>query len=533
MSNALNKINRRNTPATTKARTEQVRNNGGGYSFQTDDWNRLERFLIIGSDKGTYYVGEQKLTADNVAFAEKLLKTDANEVLRRIVEISDQGRARSNSQALFLLAYAMNTDGVDRAAVREAVLKVARTSTHLFEYAQYLDNLGGWGRSKRESISNWYTSKTPAQLALQVVKYRQRNGWTHRDLLRLAHTKGINPGIGNFILGKEYYVNEVPSLIIGFEKVQNARSENEVINLISEYGLPWEAIPTEWHKSLKVWRTIFEAGMGQIALLRNTVRFARLGAFNDMRFAKQYADKLQDAELIRKGRVHPINYLNAAVVFERGQLKEVKNSYYSWAQKQPVKNWETNATVLDGLQEGFYAAFGNIEPANKRTVVALDVSGSMGSWANGIDLTCAEVGAAIAMFILHTEPYCEIRGFAHQYVDLGITKKDTLATVLKKTRMHNFGSTNAALPMQHAQRNKQEVDTFVVITDNEVNTGRQPFQALKSYRDATGIAAREAVFGVTATPFSIADPNDAGSMDFVGFDSNAPRVLADFSAGRL
>lgn len=532
MSNALNKINKRNTPATVKAKAGQVRNNGGGFSFKLDEWNRLERFLIMGTDKGTYYVGEQKLTEQNVGVVEELLKQDAPEVLRRTVEISDQGRARSNSQALFVLASAMNTDGVDKAFVRSCVNKVARTSTHLFEYAQYLDNLGGWGRAKRESISNWYTSKTPQQLALQVIKYRQRNGWTHRDMLRLAHTKGINPGIGNFILGKEYYVNEVPSLIIGFEKLQNAKSEQEVINLISEYGLPWEAMPTEWHKSLKVWRALFDTGMGQTALLRNTVRFARLGAFNDMRFAKQYADKLQDAELIRKGRVHPINYLNAAVVFERGQLKEVKGGYY-YNYKELVKNWTTNATVLDGLQEGFYAAFGNIEPANKRTVVALDVSGSMGGWANGIDMTCAEVGAAIAMFILHTEPYCEIRGFSSQYVDLGITKKDTLANVLKKTNTWNFGSTNAALPMQFAERNKQEVDTFVVITDNEVNTGRQPFQALKSYRDATGIAAREAVFGVSATPFSIADPNDAGSMDFVGFDSNAPRILADFSAGRL
>jgi 60 kDa SS-A/Ro ribonucleoprotein len=31
--------------------------------------------------------------------------------------------------------------------------------------------------------------------------------------------------------------------------------------------------------------------------------------------------------------------------------------------------------------------------------------------------------------------------------------------------------------------------------------------------------------------FSIADPNDAGMLDIVGFDTAAPQVLADFVKG--
>jgi 60 kDa SS-A/Ro ribonucleoprotein len=88
--------------------------------------------------------------------------------------------------------------------------------------------------------------------------------------------------------------------------------------------------------------------------------------------------------------------------------------------------------------------------------------------------------------------------------------------------------------MRYALSNKIDVDTFVVLTDNETYAGSvKPTQALKQYRDATGINARLAVFGVASTEFTIADPQDRGQMDFVGFDSNAPRVLADFSAGRL
>jgi 60 kDa SS-A/Ro ribonucleoprotein len=33
--------------------------------------------------------------------------------------------------------------------------------------------------------------------------------------------------------------------------------------------------------------------------------------------------------------------------------------------------------------------------------------------------------------------------------------------------------------------------------------------------------------------FTIADPNDGGMMDVVGFDTSAPTVMADFSRGAL
>jgi 60 kDa SS-A/Ro ribonucleoprotein len=46
-----------------------------------------------------------------------------------------------------------------------------------------------------------------------------------------------------------------------------------------------------------------------------------------------------------------------------------------------------------------------------------------------------------------------------------------------------------------------------------------PSQALDRYRQKTGIPAKLIVVSMTANPFSIADPNDAGMMDVVGFDT--------------
>jgi 60 kDa SS-A/Ro ribonucleoprotein len=84
--------------------------------------------------------------------------------------------------------------------------------------------------------------------------------------------------------------------------------------------------------------------------------------------------------------------------------------------------------------------------------------------------------------------------------------------------------------MVWAKENKVDVDTFIVYTDSETWAGNiQPNEALKKYRQATGIDAKLVVVGMTATNFSIADPKDAGMLDVVGFDTTAPNVIADFA----
>lgn len=531
VSKALSGVNVKRTAQSEQADSRQVKNNAGGFTFTVSKWDRLERFLILGTDGGTYYVNQKDLTKQNVDFVKALLKEDSNEVIRRTVDVSDNGRAKSNSPALFVLALAMNTDGVNKSEVSSALQKVARTATHLFEYAQYLENLGGWGRAKRNSIAEWYGSKSDKALAMQVVKYRQRNGWTHKDLFALAHPKGLNKAIGSFVLGKSS--DETHYLIEGFRKAQSATTEDEAISAVFEYKLPWETVPTEFHKSLKLWRALFDADLlGQTALLRNVTRFAKLGAFNDMVFAADFCARLSDADRIATGRVHPISYLNALVTFSEGQVDRARSGYYY----APVrnKNWESNGKIQAALDTGFYNAFKSLEPAGKRTLVGIDVSGSMGSMASGLDLSCAQVAGAVAMTIARTEPYSMMRGFSTQFIDLGITESMFLDGVMRTMRNRPFAGTDCALPMVWALKNKVEVDTFVVITDNETWAGNiHPHQALKEYRNKMGIDARLAVLGVDATGHTIADPSDKGQMDFVGFDSAAPKVLADFSAGRI
>jgi 60 kDa SS-A/Ro ribonucleoprotein len=57
--------------------------------------------------------------------------------------------------------------------------------------------------------------------------------------------------------------------------------------------------------------------------------------------------------------------------------------------------------------------------------------------------------------------------------------------------------------------------------------------ALEQYRQKMGIAARLIVVGLTASPFTIANPKDAGMLDVVGFDGSAPQVMTAFARGEV
>src|SRR5512137_2174891 len=105
---AINYARLFNRQVTPQARpipgTTQVANSGGGYSWQVDDWTRLDRFLILGAEGGSYYITERDLVKENHDAIVRCIKTDGIRAVNRIVAISDSGRAPKNDPAIFALA---------------------------------------------------------------------------------------------------------------------------------------------------------------------------------------------------------------------------------------------------------------------------------------------------------------------------------------------------------------------------------------------------------------------------------------------
>jgi 60 kDa SS-A/Ro ribonucleoprotein len=192
--------------------------------------------------------------------------------------------------------------------------------------------------------------------------------------------------------------------------------------------------------------------------------------------------------------------------------------------------WKVNQSVVDALQDAFYLAFDAVEPTNKRWAFGLDVSGSMEAPIAGLPISSCEAVTALSLVSARTEPYSFTGLFNTRFTDAPFGKSTRLNDAMNYTANQNFGATDCSLLMEECIHRKIAVDVFCVMTDNEVNCGkRHPFQALKDYRDKTGIGAKLIVVATTSTGFTIADPSDAGMLDVVGFDTSVPSVMADFA----
>jgi len=523
----------------------QVPNSDSGYVWPVDKWARLDRFLILGTEGGTFYIGERALTKENAVAVRECILEDGVRVVKRTVEISESGRAAKNDPALFVLAMAAGVgDDATRAEALAALHVVARTGTHLFHWLQYVKAFRGWGRGVRKAVGRWYTAKTPDALAYQMLKYQARDGWAHRDALRLAHPKA--PSYEHDVLfryatkgwesiaGSNALRTEVGGRLETVEAVREM-SPVDAARAIRVYRLTREMVPTELLVHTQVWDALLER-MPLTALVRNLGVMTKVGLLvPGSEAVRTVVARLGDREALRRARIHPLAVLAAMKTYAQG--RGMKGS----------GKWDPVSQVVDALDGAFYLSFENAPSTGKRVMLALDVSGSMGSPVSAMPyLSCREASAAMALVTAAVEPnhrfvaftsgkypsmYSATHGSRYDtgLSPLSISPRQRLDDVVQSISQLSFGGTDCALPMVEALKHRWEVDTFVVYTDNETWAGNiHPAQALREYRERMGIAAKLVVVAMTSNGFSIADPNDGGMLDVVGFDAATPEVISSF-----
>lgn len=513
-----------------------VQNNAGGFGFAVDDFTRLDRFLILGSEANTYYQTARALTLENAQGVLAALKSDGLRAVSRVVEVSQAGRAPKNDPALFALALAASHgDDATRAAAFAALPAVARTGTHLLHFVSFMEQHRGWGRGARRALANWFLSKKTRDAAYQAVKYRSRDSWSQRDVLRLAHPDAaarldmqqlfgwMTAGMDKMLAKHGPILEPSLSILAGFEALHADGVDAEAAaHLIRAHRLPHEAVPTHLKRERAVWAALLEE-MPLTAMIRNLATMTRVGLLTRRgEHEALVVDRLRSAEAIRAARVHPVALLAAQRTYAAGRSVRGSNT------------WEPLGRVVEALDDAFYLAFANVAATGKRMLWGLDVSGSMtmGDIAGVPGLTPRAAAGALALVAAETEPHVQFFGFSKDFVPLNIARGMRLDRACQAMDGLPFDRTDCSVPMFYAADNRIPADVFVIVTDNETWAGRRghPVQALQHYRQTMGIAAKCVVVAVTSTGFSIADPSDGGMLDAVGFDASLPEVIYDFVA---
>ena len=304
------------------------------------------------------------------------------------------------------------------------------------------------------------------------------------------------------------------------------------------YGLPIETIPTHV-RGAEVYRAAMQTN-GLTWLLRNLGNLGRVGVLtaNDPGVVREVVARVTNPDALKRGRIHPLDALKAHLVYAQGRGVKGRGE------------WVPVPQVVDALQGAFYLAFGAVQPAGRRFLLGLDVSGSMGMGVVGgvPGLSPLKATAAMSLVTARTEPDYTALAFSSAgggyggrwgggtpgLTPLTISPRQRLDDVMAAMSKIPMGGTDCALPMLWAAKQKLLVDTFVVYTDNETWAGDvHPTVALDRYRQTMGVDARLIVVGMTATEFTIADPNRGDMLDMVGFDTAAPGVMTAFARGEL
>lgn len=529
-----------------------VKNRAGGNVHGLDKWAQFERFLILGSEGNTYYAGEKELTRENLKVVQECVKEDGLRALATISAYSNLGRAPKQGPLLAAFALLVCEGDLDtRQRAYRAFPQILRIPTFTMQFLAYCEAFGkGHGSGLKQAIGRLYYGYTPRHLAESVTKYANRHGYTMWDIFRIARYKPLvgqeeQSAIVRYVktgdIDTERMSPEVVNYLMAIEQLKTETNEETIARLILDNKLPREVLPTELLTKRSVWSALLPH-MGITAMMRNLANMTRTGLFEGGSIEESMAvQQITNPDVLKKGRVHPMNVLNALKTYESGHGFRGSNT------------WNPTRRLVAALNDAFYLSYGAVEPSGKNIAAALDVSGSMGVSIQGFsNFSCYEVEAALALVFLNTEQNVQLLAFSDKMVDIPFKRSDTIGEAHRKlTKIPMGGGTYCSLPIRHALKTGLDVDAFVTMTDSETYDGtghgrsygynryetipaaenRSVSDYLRHYREEVGHRVTHSVLGFVSNGFTIGDPNDPDILNVAGLDSSVPQLVSNHIRG--
>ena len=582
---------------TTPNNTAEHVNESFVYKLSLKDY--ILRLLILGTRQNIYDQRSKKIAAEDIYYIQEQIQAGhGTEILEIVKDVYTESRAPKLDNTFIILAMLCRVDDYTLKTQSLQFLKQFRTISHLYSWKKFHADIvnpisgektKGFGRAVKRQLNEWILSyiDKPMDLAYQITKYQEREGWSFKNLLQCTHVctktaddrifanktkkiiknKGMNPhnappteidvvlryAVNGFKAMKNLVedssrLEEAPvfdylrAIYIAKQCEATEGYKTGLIDLVYKHKLTREQVPTwalvdtEVLTALLINKDKTRVTMPLTALLRNLGNMTTHSVYLDKDLAELVCKHIVDPITISHSHIHPVTVLTAWFTYKTG--KGEKGNHF----------WRPHPKILSALEEMFYLSFKNVKPTGKRICFLIDASGSMRNESLCKGVTNAEAAALLAMIFARSETE-EKDSPAHSFylftskntnhygrdntglsdVSDVIDSTASLDTVLSAVQRSDWGTTDISLGILEALKYKRKYDAFVVITDNDVNSGIKPARALQQYR--TGMKMPQTKLLVVATQgsdYTIADPADPLMMDMCGFDSHGPKILQDF-----
>lgn len=422
-----------------------------GYpAFQLSDKLEYVKTLLTNSFGQTFYASAKEMVEQAKKLHQDLTIQDPEFVAKAVVYARNAGYMRS--QPIFGLASLCSFKGTEKEVERRRKLarsvfgKVVKTPNDLADFIAVCKSLGNNlnSRSMKGMVNGWLESNFGEYWAIKYGSASKEISM--RSILRHFHPAHKN--LFRYLRAKkdgfEVDLTELPQ-IRAFEALKVAKTDSEKIQAIVEGKLPHEVATSFAGSSKEVWKTIAQQ-MPIMALLKNLATLERHGVVDDV---KEYVKgKLSNKNAVIHSQILPFRFLKAMEMV-------------------------ASAWVKDCLRDAVELSFENIPKIEGKTVVMLDISGSM----NGEFLQTASI------FAISLMKQAELNGkllcFDTSSHEVSVSMRDSILTQAQKIR--TAGGTDTSSPIKQLLKEGYNCDNIIMITDEQQNSGGLMFQALQQY----------------------------------------------------
>lgn len=390
-------------------------NNEGQVAFKLKDKEKLASMVL------TSLFNENKFYGDNskelATLAKKLIAEGQGRFVANLAVFArNEMNLRSVSHVLCAL---LANDEKGKEFVKYAVLGVCRRADDITEILSYYINT--FGKPIPNSLKKALAQAMNNFDEYQFGKYNNSSKeLSFKDVLRLTHAKA-----------KDEEHNEI------FKKIV-------ADSLATPYT--WETELSAKGNTKQVWEELIDSGkVGTMALLRNLNNILNAGPSN---IAKVYK-ALTDKNAILKSKIMPFRFYSAY--------------------KKVAKNPNCTSKVLEVLEDAIEISTQNIEKLQGKTLIAIDVSGSMTARISSrSEMTPAEIATLLASMANYICEESIVVSFDTKlYVNTFSKKAGIIANALSIDV--NGGGTAVGLPIAYILDNKIKVDRIILLSDYEVN----------------------------------------------------------------
>ena len=483
----------------------------GGTAYKLTPKAALAQYAATGCFSNTFYADASEQLDKVLALAKEL---DALFVARTAVYAREKGFMKDMPA---LLVAVLSTK--DRELFEKVFPRVIDNGKMLRNFVQIMRS-GATGRKSlgslpKRMVREWFNARRAETIFKQSVGASP----SFADILKMVHPKpqdAEKEALFGYFIGREIDADRLPEIVRAYEKFKTG-------DTMEVPAVPFQML-TALPISVREWTEIARAAGWQMTRM-NLNTFQRHGVFHDAEMVKLIADRLRDADAIRRAKVFPYQLLSAY--------------------KAASENRDIPRAISEALQDAMEVATENVPAIDGKVYVFPDISGSMHSPATGYRkgatsaVRCLDVAALVAAAILRKNPTAEVIPFSDSVTEAQLNPRDSVMTNAQKLAALPSGGTNCSAPLRQLNQYKTQADLLIYVSDNESwmdsnrswNSGTE---TMKQWNEFKTRSPHAKLVCIDIQPYAHTQAQErADILNVGGFSDQVFTLISDFANGSL